>query len=60
MGVYIDSDMTEFEDYRTRAEAGDAAAQFRLGVHNATGRGVEQDVTEAVRWYRLAADQGIR
>ena len=50
--------MTEFEDLRTRAEAGDAAAQYNLGVHYATGRGVDRDVAEAVRWYRLAAEQG--
>ncbi len=58
MGVYIDSDMTEFEDYRTRAEAGDADAQFNLAVSYANGRGVEQDDVEALRLIRLAADQG--
>ena len=43
---------------RVSAEEGGAAAQFRLGVHYATGRGVDRDVAEAVRWYRRAADQG--
>jgi TPR repeat protein len=43
---------------RARAEAGDADAQFSLGVMYRTGRGVPQDDAEAVRWWRLAADQG--
>ena len=46
--------MTEFEDLRTRAEAGDAEAQTELGLMYADGRGVLQDDAEAVRWYRLA------
>ena len=37
---------------------GDATAQFNLGVMHADGRGVLKDEAEAVRWYRLAADQG--
>ena len=43
---------------RTRAEQGDAEAQFLLGVMYDDGRGVPQDAVEAVRWYRLAAEQG--
>ena len=43
---------------RVRAEAGDAEAQFNLGVLYNNGDGVPQDDAEAVRWYRLAADQG--
>ena len=58
IGVDIHSDMTKFEDLRTRAEAGDAGAQCKLGVSYANGRGVEQDDVEALRWIRLAADQG--
>ena len=40
------------------AEQGEASAQFNLGYMYATGRGVAEDNTEAVRWYRLAAEQG--
>ena len=43
---------------RTDAEQGDADAQFNLGVMYETGGGVLQDYAEAVRWYRLAAEQG--
>lgn len=40
------------------AENGDANAQFELGQMYADGLGVPEDDSEAVRWYRLAADQG--
>jgi TPR repeat protein len=41
------------------AEQGDVGAQFLLGLMYEHGRGVPQDETEAVRWYRLAANQGF-
>jgi TPR repeat protein len=34
-------------------------AQNDLGFMYSTGEGVPQDDTEAGRWYRLAADQGL-
>ena len=34
-------------------------APNNLGVRYASGDGVPQDEAEAVRWYRLAADQGL-
>ena len=34
-------------------------AQYNLGIMYAKGQGVPQDYAEAVKWYRLAADQGI-
>ena len=40
------------------AAQGDADAQFNLVVMYHTGQGVPQDYTQAVRWARLAADQG--
>ena len=46
------------EQVRARADRGDAAAQFNLGFMYETGAGVPQDDREAVRWWRLAADQG--
>ena len=36
----------------------DRAFVFNLGVRYGNGRGVPQDAAEAVRWYRLAAEQG--
>ena len=43
---------------RRLAEQGDADAQYNLGYRYVTGIGVPQDRAEAVRWLRLAADQG--
>ena len=43
---------------RMAAEQGDASAQYKLGDHYARGRTVEQNNTEAVKWYLLAANQG--
>lgn len=40
------------------AEAGDDYAQGLLGLMYDRGDGVPQDKVEAVRWYRMAADQG--
>ena len=41
------------------AQTGDASAQFNLGLKYDYGQGVPEDDTEAVRWYRLAAEQGL-
>ena len=42
----------------SRPTRGSWDAQLNLGSMYEEGRGVPQDETEAVRWYRLAADQG--
>jgi TPR repeat protein len=38
---------------------GDAWAQFALGVMYRDGHGVTQNYQEALKWYRLAAAQGV-
>ena len=40
------------------SRTGHANAQFNLGVMCAIGRGTPQDDVEALRWYRMAAEQG--
>ena len=40
------------------AEGGDAIPQLRLGTMYEEGRGVAQNLTEARRWYGLAAARG--
>ena len=45
-------------DIRSKAEAGDPAAQYNLGGMYRSGEGVPKDAAEAVKWYRKAADQG--
>ena len=47
------------QDSLSAAQAGDAEAQYNLGVMYANGTGVIKDAAEAVRWFRLAADQGL-
>ena len=47
-----------FKEWKAAADAGQAEAQFDLGVLYAQGLGVRRDMTEAARWYRQAADQG--
>ena len=41
------------------AEQGDAKAQRHLGDRYYLGAGVPKDATEALRWYRLAAEKGM-
>jgi uncharacterized protein len=49
-----------FKKFGTRnlANRGDAIAQCLLGISYAKGDGVPQNFTEAVKWFRKAADQG--
>ena len=42
-----------------RKVQGNADAQSNLGVMYYTGQGVPQDHVQAVKWFRLAADQGL-
>ena len=46
------------EEIRGKAEKGDAEAQDRLGYFHARGV-VGKDYTEAAKWYRKAAEQGL-
>ena len=49
---------SEFDETKTLADQGMAAAQYKLGVMYANGEGVPENDAEAVKWYRKAADQG--
>ncbi len=44
---------------RAAAEAGDAEAQYQMGLNYGLGDGVPEDPVEASRWYRKAAEQGM-
>ncbi len=59
VGAPVQAQTPEIAALRARAEAGDAEAQYDLGVMYANGLGVPEDDAEAVRWFRLAADQGL-
>jgi uncharacterized protein len=49
---------TEVSELRSRAEKGDAFAQFALGKAFEEGNGVVHNDELAAHWYRKAADQG--
>ena len=46
------------QEFNAAAAVGDAKAQRYLGVMYGEGHGVTKNDVEAVRWYRMAADQG--
>ena len=48
----------DFKKMLQAAEQGNADDQFNLGLMYDNGRGVRQDYTKAVQWYRKAAEQG--
>jgi len=48
----------EVSNLKTKAETGDASAQFSLGKAYEDGNGVQQNDESAVKWYQKAADQG--
>jgi len=47
-----------FEETLSKANAGDVAAMFNVGVAYANGKGVTEDDEEAVKWWRKAAVLG--
>lgn len=49
---------TAIKEWRAAAEAGDPDAAFNLGQAYKTGRGVTQDLNEALNWYGRAMNGG--
>jgi cell division septation protein DedD len=49
---------TAINEWRGPADKGDADAQFNLGQAYKLGRGVPQNLAQAEKWYKKAADQG--
>lgn len=47
-----------YQEFKAGAEAGQAEAEFDLGVMYAQGFGVLRNLDAAANWYRKAADQG--
>lgn len=48
-----------FDIYKSLANAGNAEAQYCLGIMYETGKGVDIDIFEAVMWYRKAKVKGF-
>ena len=49
---------TALRNWAPLAEQGHATAQYNLGLMYRNGKGVPQNHKTAVKWYRLAAEQG--
>ena len=54
----VGEDHASLTQLRTKAEQGDASAQFQLGQIYDRGVEVKKNETEAASWYRKAAEQG--
>ena len=48
----------QIAEYKKGAEAGDATAQFCLGICYEKGTGVAKDMRDAFKWYKCSADAG--
>jgi len=44
---------------RLAAASGDPSAEFQVGARFADGRGVQQDLNEAIKWYGRSASRGF-
>ena len=59
-GWNVPQDLDRAKRYLTvAAEHGDAISQFTLGFMYWSGRGTEPDQEKALKWFLLAADQGV-
>lgn len=47
-----------FSEVEEKARSGDPVAQLAMGEKYKEGKGVAKDPTEAIKWFRMAADQG--
>ena len=60
VAAYEQSDYTTaLTKFQSAAKRGNSDAQYNLGLMYDKGEGVAKDYKEAVRWYTLAAKQGI-
>ena len=50
---------TALRAFRPLAEQADARAQYNLGLMYWYGDGVPSDNSEAIKWFRRAAEQGL-
>ncbi len=53
-----ETDRKVFEFHKKRAESGSAMSQYEVGSRYLTGKGVEQDRDESIKWLEKAAKQG--
>ncbi len=48
----------DIEEWRNRAEQGDAEAQYKLGISYRDGKGVLRNLNNALSWWTKSAEQG--
>jgi len=48
-----------YNDIQSKADQGDPAAQYKLGLIYASGKGVAKDHGEAAKWFIKSAEQGF-
>jgi uncharacterized protein len=48
-----------FQEFFSAAQQGDGQAAHALGLMYLTGRGVDRDNSQAIEWYRKAAELGF-
>ncbi len=59
LDAYLEGNYAQaYQVWRPLADAGDKIAMFNIGVLYAQGKGVKQDMPEAVKWYRRSAEAG--
>ena len=51
---------TALKEFQALADRNDARGQYALGVMHDMGEGVPENLEEAAKWYRLAAEQGYK
>ena len=56
--AFSEIDKQDFLSLKRSAEAGDASAQYALGLRCREGKGVAKDIAQALTWFRKAAEQG--
>ena len=58
MGLALPAWAQSASDVKTLAEQGNAEAQFVLGSMYRDGQGVEKDLAETIKWWKMAAELG--
>jgi TPR repeat protein len=58
-GLLAAQETVDLQALQTKAEQGDAWAQLNLGAAYDNAIGTERNVEQAIRWYKLAAEQGL-
>jgi TPR repeat protein len=57
-GLIPEKASANFAALNKKALGGDTRSQLRLGIAFEFGQGVDQNLVEAMHWYRIAADRG--